>query len=69
MMSLKLKAELVQLGHYMENEKFNYTINIDPEDLINIHVKQWVLEWCKKYHPEAFDEAEKFVRKMIDEKS
>ena len=40
-----------------DNQDFKYTVNIDPEDLINIYIKQWVLEWCKKYHPEAFEEA------------
>ena len=35
-------------------------------NLINIYVKQWVFEWCKKYHPEAFVEAEKFVRDFIE---
>ena len=47
-----------------------YKVNIDPEDLINIYVKQWVLLWCEKYHPEAFKEADKFVRGIIkDEES
>lgn len=50
-----------------ESRDFKYTINVDPEDLVNVYVKQWVLEWCKKYHPEAFDSAEKFVRDMIKE--
>jgi len=51
----------------MNNELPNYTINIDPEDLISIHVKEWVLEWCRKYHPEAFEEAEIFVREIINQ--
>ena len=50
-----------------DNQDFKYTVNIDPEDLINIYVKQWVLEWCKKYHPEAFEEAEKFIREQMDQ--
>ena len=48
-------------------EPINYTVNISKEDLIKVYVKQWVFEWCKKYHPEAFDEAEKYVRKEMDE--
>tara|TARA_R100000808_G_scaffold24269_1_gene55502 strand:+ start:24162 stop:24344 length:183 start_codon:yes stop_codon:yes gene_type:complete len=44
-----------------------YSVNIDPEDLIQIYVRQWVLKWCEKYHPEAFDEAEKFIRKLYNE--
>tara|TARA_B100001093_G_C26846579_1_gene1023076 strand:+ start:3270 stop:3446 length:177 start_codon:yes stop_codon:yes gene_type:complete len=43
-----------------------YSVNINKEDLINIYVKEWVLKWCKKYHPEAFDEAEKFVKNNLD---
>jgi len=43
-----------------------YSINFDKEDLVNIYVKEWVLKWCKKYHPEAFDEAEKFVKNNLD---
>ena len=50
----------------MNQEKFKYSINIEKEDLVNIYVKQWVLEWCKKYHPEAFIEAEKFVRDLME---
>ena len=42
-----------------------YSVNIEQEDLINIYVKKWVLEWCKKYHPEAFEKADEFVRDLI----
>ena len=42
-----------------------YQINITKEELIPIYVKNWVLEWCKKYHPEAFEEAEKYVKELI----
>jgi len=44
---------------------FEYSIDIEEEDYINIYVKQWVLEWCKKYHPEAFKEASQFVKELI----
>ncbi len=33
--------------------------------IINFYVKQWILEWCKKYHPEALEEAEKYVKELI----
>jgi hypothetical protein len=45
----------------------NYSVNISKEDLIQVYIRQWVFEWCKKYHPEAFEEAEKFVRKEMNE--
>ena len=45
----------------------NYTVNMDRESLINIYVDKWILKWCKKYHPEAFEEANKFIRKLLDE--
>ena len=44
----------------------DYTINFSKSDLINIYVKEWVFKWCKKYHPEAFVEAEKFVKDSLD---
>ena len=44
---------------------YQYSIDVQEEDYINIYVKQWVLEWCKKYHPEAFEEAEKHVKELI----
>jgi|TARA_B110000495_G_C23037996_1_gene620790 hypothetical protein len=44
---------------------YQYSIDIEEEDYINIYVKQWVLEWCKKYHPEAFKEADQFVKELI----
>ena len=51
----------------LNQEGNSYTVNIDPEDLINIHVRKWVLKWCKEYHPEAFEEAEKFIRNLYNE--
>ena len=50
----------------MNEENFKYRLDINKEDLINIYVKQWVLEWCKKYHPEAFIEAKKFVSDFME---
>ena len=44
-----------------------YSINIQEEDLVNIYVRKWVLKWCKKYHPEAFEEANQFIRKILKE--
>lgn len=43
----------------------HYELDISEEDVINVYVKQWVLEWCKKYHPEAFEEARKFIEKEL----
>ena len=39
-----------------------YTINYDKEVLIEIAVKEWVLEWCEKHHPEVFVRAREFIR-------
>ena len=44
-----------------------YAVNLDPEDLINIYVRKWVLKWCKEHHPEAFEEGEKFIRELYNE--
>lgn len=49
------------------DKELKYKINVDTQDLINIYVKEWVLEWCKKYHPEAFDSARKFVNEAFEE--
>ena len=43
-----------------------YALNINKEDLVNICIKKWVLEWCEKHHPEVFIEAEERVKKMLD---
>ena len=49
-----------------EKEKSNkYSINYTKEDIIGCHVREWVMQWVKKYHPEAFTEAEKFVRDFL----
>tara|TARA_R100000008_G_scaffold69312_1_gene46658 strand:+ start:1137 stop:1298 length:162 start_codon:yes stop_codon:yes gene_type:complete len=45
----------------------NYTVNFDKEGCVERAVDKWVLEWCRKYHPEAFVEAEKFVKKLTEE--
>ena len=42
-----------------------YKVNVDQETMINIWTKEWVLKWCKKYHPEAFEEAEKFIKDSL----
>lgn len=47
----------------------NYAVNFRASDLINIHVKEWVLKWCKQEHPEAFCEAEKYIKKRLNKNS
>ena len=44
-----------------------YKVNVDPENLIRIYVDKWVLKWCKEHHPEAFVEAEKFIKNLTKE--
>ena len=44
----------------------NYSVNFSQSDLINIYVKEWVLKWCRKEHPEAFYEAEKYIKKKLN---
>ena len=46
-------------------EPTDYTLNISQQELVNFYVKEWLLKWCKKYHPEAFEEAHKFVKKTM----
>lgn len=46
-------------------ESQKYKINYTKEDLIGCYVREWVMEWVKKYHPEAFEEAEKFVKENL----
>ena len=45
----------------------DYTVNINSDTLLNSYVNKWVLEWCRKYHPEAFGEAQKFVGEYLKE--
>ena len=44
-----------------------YEIDISEEDLANCYTNQWVLEWCKKYHSEAFEKARQFVKENLNE--
>lgn len=44
-----------------------YNLDIEKQELINIYVNQWILEWAKKYHPEAFDKAQEFVKDYLNE--
>lgn len=39
-----------------------YKVDYNQEDLIEIAIKEWVLEWCEKYHPEVFERAREFIR-------
>ena len=52
----------------MSKETPSYTVNMSRQSLIDIYVRQWVLRWCKKHHPEAFEEAEEYVKKFIEER-
>ena len=52
-------------SHTMEVKK--YSINFSREDIVTFHVNQWIMQWVRRYHPEAFDEAKKFVEKHLDE--
>lgn len=47
--------------------QMNYTLDIKDEELTEIYIQRFVLEWCKKYHPEVFQRAEKFVQENLDE--
>jgi len=44
-----------------------YELDISQEELSQVYIKAWVLMWCEKYHPEAFVEAEKFVKQHLNE--
>jgi len=39
-----------------------YTVDFDLEICQERAVEQWVLSWCRKYHPEAFKEAAEFIK-------
>ena len=43
-----------------------YSVSYTKEDIIGCYVRQWVMEWVKKYHPEAFEEAERFVKEYLE---
>jgi hypothetical protein len=43
----------------------NVKVDITEQELIDCYTRQWVIEWCKKYHPEAFEEAKKFIKETI----
>ena len=46
-----------------------YKIDFSRQDIIESHVNEWVLDWVKKYHPEAFKKARDFVEQNIDEEN
>lgn len=45
--------------------EMKYSINFTREDIIGVYVRQWVMKWVERYHPEAFDEARKFVEQYL----
>ena len=40
---------------------------MEPEDLINIRTKEWVLAWCEKHHPQKFKEARALISNLLEE--
>jgi len=47
--------------------KMNYTVDFDITLCQERAIEKWVLRWCRKYHPEAFSEAEKFLKECLNE--
>ena len=50
-----------------QTKPLDYSVDIAPEYLVRTYTNKWVLEWCRKYHPEAFEEANKFVKDYLTE--
>ena len=42
-----------------------YTLDVSKEEIIEIYVKEWVLNWCKKYHTEVFDKAKAYITENL----
>jgi hypothetical protein len=49
------------------NKVNNFTIDITKEEEMTLYINQWVLEWVRKHHPEAFEVAETFVKEYMDD--
>jgi len=47
----------------------SYKVDIKKPELINCYVNEWVLEWCKKYHPEIFQKAKDYVTRVLKEQN
>ena len=43
----------------------NYSVDFDISLVKERTIEQWVLRWCRKYHPEAFEQAEEFIKTLI----
>lgn len=50
-----------------QTEPLDYTVNTEPDRLLNSCIDKWVLRWCRKYHPEAFEEGTAFVEEYLKE--
>lgn len=44
-----------------------YSLDIAKEEIINSYIKEWVLQWCEKYHPESFEKANQFVEEYLNQ--
>lgn len=44
----------------------NYTIDIDQKLLRKSYLKEWVLLWCEKYHPEAYIQGDRYLKEHFD---
>tara|TARA_B110000495_G_scaffold91338_1_gene78895 strand:- start:589 stop:783 length:195 start_codon:yes stop_codon:yes gene_type:complete len=50
-------------------EPVNYKVDYTRDDIIQLYTKEWVMEWCKKYHPETFTKAKNFITEQLMIKS
>jgi len=44
-----------------------HTLDITNEEIINCYTNEWVLEWCKKNHPEVFEKAKEIIKEYVEE--
>ena len=42
-----------------------YTLDVSREEIIEIYVKEWVLNWCKKNHPQVFDKSKAYITENL----
>ena len=44
-----------------------YTVNYNIEDLVEMYKKKWLLKWVAENHPKKVKEAEKLIRKLLED--
>tara|TARA_B100002019_G_scaffold106695_1_gene91697 strand:+ start:37809 stop:37997 length:189 start_codon:yes stop_codon:yes gene_type:complete len=45
--------------------EYKYSLDVNEDELINIYIKELILYWCEKNHPDVVSKIESNIKELI----